>query len=106
MSVYPATPAQITSLQDLESQAGTNTIQDHSLSPGDTEAVENWACPDADAELWGLLVQAINAVGAGTATSDQQNADAWLTTVIGDAKHRPGDLFRDVHSAAGPCPSR
>ena len=38
--------------------------------------------PDADAELWGLLVQAINAVGAGTATTDQQNADAWLTAVM------------------------
>ena len=80
--VYSATPAEITSLQDLESQAVTDTIQDHSLSPGDTGAVESWARPDADAELWGLLVQAINAVGAGTATTDQQNADAWLTAVM------------------------
>lgn len=80
--VYSATPAQITSLQDLEQQAVANTISDHALAATDTEAVESWARSDADAELWALLVQAIQAVQAGAATTVQQNAVAWLGSVV------------------------
>ena len=80
--VYSATSAQITSLQDLRAEAVTNTIPDHALAATDTEAVESWARPDADAELWALLVQAIQAVRAGTADTDQQNAAAWLNAVV------------------------
>lgn len=78
---YSATAAQITSLEDLETQAADNTISDHSLDAGDYNAVLSWARPDADAELWALFVQAIQAVQAGTATQDQTNAVDWLTAV-------------------------
>ena len=80
--IYSATSAQIASLQVLEQEAVTNTISDHALAATDTEAVESWARPDAKAELWALLVQAIQAAGAGTADTDQQNASAWLTSVV------------------------
>jgi hypothetical protein len=80
--VYSATPAQVTSLQDLESEAVNDTVQDHALASSDTEAVESWARPDAEAELWGLLVQAIQAVDAGSASTDQQDADTWLSAVV------------------------
>jgi Bacterial Ig-like domain (group 3) len=80
--IYSATSAQITSLQDLEQEATANTISDHALAATDTEAVDSWARPDADAELWALLAQAIQAVQAGTADTDQQNAAAWLNAVV------------------------
>ena len=80
--IYSATSAQITSLQDLEQEAVANTITDHALAATDTEAVESWARTDADAELWALLVQAIQAVQAGTADTDQQNAATWLNSVV------------------------
>ena len=59
--IYSATSAQIASLQVLEQEAVTNTISDHALAATDIEAVESWARPDAKAELWALLVQAIQA---------------------------------------------
>ena len=80
--IYSATSAQIASLQVLEQEAVANTISDHALAATDAEAVESWARPDADAELWALLVQAIQAAAAGTAGTDQQNAAAWLTSVV------------------------
>ena len=80
--IYAATSAQITSLQDLEQEAIANTISDHALAATDTEAVDSWARSDAGAELWALIVQAIQAVQAGTADTDQQNAAAWLTSVV------------------------
>ena len=80
--VYSATSAQIASLEDLENQAITNTITDHSLSPTDSNEVLSWGRSDADVELWALLVQAIGAVKAGTASTDQTNAVAWLQAVV------------------------
>ena len=80
--VYSATSAQIASLEDLENQAITNTITDHSLSPADSNEVLSWGRSDADVELWALLVQAIGAVKAGTASTDQTNAVAWLQAVV------------------------
>ncbi len=50
--VYSATSAQIASLEDLENQAITNTITDHSLSPTDSNEVLSWGRSDADVELW------------------------------------------------------
>ena len=79
--IYSATPAQVTSLENLETQAVNNTISDHSLARGDNNAVLSWARSDADAELWALLVQAMQAVAAHTATTDQTNAVDWLTAV-------------------------
>src|SRR6201999_3476200 len=76
--VYSATSAQRTSLQHLENQAVADTISDHGLAATDTNAVLTWGRNDADAELWGLLNNAVTDVHKGTATTDEQNATAWL----------------------------
>jgi hypothetical protein len=78
--LYTATQNQINSLQDLETQAVTDTIQDHGLASTDTNAVLSWARPDAEAELFALIVQAIN-TPAASQTTDQQNVVAWVQTV-------------------------
>ncbi|HXW77987.1 MAG TPA: hypothetical protein VEJ84_00735, partial [Acidimicrobiales bacterium] len=80
MGLYLATPAESGSLTDLEQQAVANTISDHGLSPSDTDAVMTWGHDDAEAELWALLVQAIQ-TPAGSRTTDQQNAVDWLSSV-------------------------
>ena len=79
--LYLATTAQIQSLQVLEQAAVSATIRDHRLAAGDADAVQSWGRGDAQAELWALIVQAIQAPAASRST-DQQNAVAWMTTVF------------------------
>lgn len=76
--LYAATPAQTASIQNLESQAVSNIIKGHQLPAGDADAVKSWGRTEALAELYGLLLQAIN---ASSPTTDQKNAVDWLTTV-------------------------
>ena len=76
---YAATPGQLASLHAFEQKAIQNTLSDHHLRAGDTAAVESWGRADALAELWGLVVQAIQAPNP---TPDQRNVVAWLTTVM------------------------
>ncbi len=78
--LYAATPAQASSLLDLEYQAITNTIEDHGLGGDDGSAVLGWARPDAEAELFALIVQAID-TPAASQTPDQQNAVAWVQAI-------------------------
>ena len=79
--LYLATTAQTTSLQVLEQAAVSATIRDHRLAAGDADAVQSWGRGDAQAELWALIVQAIQTPAASRST-DQQNAVAWMTTVF------------------------
>src|SRR4029077_16746125 len=79
-TIYAATAAQITSLNKLQAQAVANTITDHSLASTDGDAVKSWGRNDALAELWALLVQAVQTPQA-TRTVDQQNAVDWLAKV-------------------------
>lgn len=79
--LYSATNQQLVALDALEQQAITNTLSDHGLPASDAEAVTTWARPDAEAELWGLLVQAIQ-TSPSSRTANQQNAVAWLTGVV------------------------
>jgi hypothetical protein len=79
--IYSATPAQIASLEVLESQAVGNTVTDHSLNPDDQGVVLSWDRSEAQAELWELVVQAIQAVQSDTADPDQKNVVDWLTAV-------------------------
>ncbi|MGH3631175.1 MAG: hypothetical protein ACRDRL_27500, partial [Sciscionella sp.] len=79
---YAATPAQQASLSNVEQQAVANTISDHKLSASDTTAVQTWGRDDAEGELWALIVRAVSAVHAGTATPDQTNVDNWFTEVV------------------------
>ena len=60
--------------------ATTNTIEDHGLARTDGNAVLTWARPDAEAELFALIVQAID-TPAASQTPDQQNAVAWVQAV-------------------------
>jgi hypothetical protein len=78
--LYAATPAQQQSLQNLEQQAVTNTITDHQLASGDGTAVQSWGQDDAEAELWNLLVSAVQ-MQPTSRTTDQQNAVDWLTAI-------------------------
>jgi hypothetical protein len=78
--LYAATAAQRQSLATLEQQAVTNTIQDHQLAAGDTAAVQTWGQDDAEAELWHLLVSAVQTEPTSR-TTDQQNAVDWLTAL-------------------------
>ena len=78
--LYAATPAQASSLLDLEYQAITNTIEDHGLGGDNGSAVLSWARPDAEAELFALIVQAID-TPAASQTPDQQNAVAWVQAI-------------------------
>ena len=61
-------------------QADTNTIEDHGLSGDDGSAVLSWGRSDAEAELFALIVQAID-TPAASQTPDQQNAVAWMQAV-------------------------
>lgn len=78
--LFAASDAQTASLQNLEQQAMTNTISDHQLPASDAAAVLTWGRDDAEAELWGLIVQAIQ-TPAASRTADQQNAVDWLSGV-------------------------
>jgi hypothetical protein len=79
-TLYAATSAQATSLRNLELQAVANTIQDHGLAPGDTNAVQSWGRYNAEAELFALIEQSIT-TSAASRTTDQQNAVDWVSTV-------------------------
>jgi hypothetical protein len=79
--LYTATAAQQASLEDLEQQAVANTVADHGLGSADANAAQTWGRDAALAELWGLLVQAIN-TPADEQTTDEANAVAWLTNVV------------------------
>jgi hypothetical protein len=77
---YAATAAQQASLQKLEDQAVQTTISDHNLSADDADAVRSWGRADAEAELYILLVKAIN-TSAASRTADQQNAVDWVAAM-------------------------
>jgi len=77
--LYVATPAQREALQAFERQAVENALSDYHLPAGDAAAMQSWGRPDALAELWGLVVQAIH---ASNPTPDQREVVAWLTAVM------------------------
>ena len=80
-SLYVATTQQRISLQQLQQQAISNTLQDHALPASDADAVATWGRGDALAELWGLVVEAIRTPTA-TRTTQQQDVVNWLTAMI------------------------
>ena len=75
--IYTATPDEADSLQDFETQAVANTIQDHGLAATDTNAVLSWGRNDAEAELFALIEQAIETPSTAR-TTDQQNVVDWV----------------------------
>ncbi len=79
--IYQATSAEQTALSDLEAQAVANTLSDHDLPSSDADAVMTWGQADAEAELWALIVQAIQ-TPAASRTADQQGAVDWLASAV------------------------
>src|SRR5262249_9032377 len=75
-----APPETSTRLKNPEDQAVKDIIAAHGLPPDDADAVKSWARADAQAELFALLVKAIN-TPAASRTNDQKNAVAWITAV-------------------------
>ena len=77
--VFFASPAQRTSLRELEKQAVANVIKDHGLTDADSIAVQTWGRNVALAELYLLLTEAIL---SDNRTTDQQNAVDWLSGIM------------------------
>ncbi len=78
--LYAATPTQTAGLLNLETDAIENTIEDHGLASTDENAVLSWGRDDVEAELFGLIVQAID-TPATSLDADQQDAVAWVQAV-------------------------
>jgi len=74
---YVPTPEQKQSLRALEAQAVANVIKGHGLTDADTDAVKTWGRYDALADLYTLVVKAINETDR---TTDQQNVADWVAT--------------------------
>ncbi len=88
-NIYNATPAQVKSLDNLQAQAIQNMLSEHGLPSSDYTAAETWGRDDALADLWGLILQAMQLPascssgqmpGKDCRNADQQNAVDWLTT--------------------------
>ena len=76
---YAATPAELAALQAFEHKAVKDALDEHQLPASDTAAMRSWGRADALAELWGLVVHAIQ---ASNPTPDQREVVAWLTAVM------------------------
>ena len=59
-AVAAAGPDVADSLRRLQDKAVTNTLADHGLPESDRDAVLSWGRDDAEAELWALIVEAID----------------------------------------------
>jgi hypothetical protein len=78
--IYFATAAQTASLHNLENEAVQGVLKLHSLPPTDEAAVRTWGRDAVLAELYVLLVKAIN-TDAAERTADQQNAVDWVAAI-------------------------
>ena len=75
--LYAATPAQASSLQALQNQAVNNTIDAHGLASDDGDAVLSWGRSDAEAELFALIVQAINTPAASRSRTSRTRSPGY-----------------------------
>jgi uncharacterized protein YjbI with pentapeptide repeats len=76
--LYAATPEQAEALKALQKQAVADVILRHGLNAGDADAVLSWGRDEALAQLYLLLVAAIQATSP---TEDQKQAVAWVRAV-------------------------
>jgi hypothetical protein len=72
------TPAQVVALHSLEAHAVSDVLDAHDLPATDRVAVRTWGRTDAQAALWGLLVEAIK-TPVSQRTNVQQLAVDWIT---------------------------
>ncbi|HEX4472928.1 MAG TPA: MBG domain-containing protein [Nocardioides sp.] len=82
-----ATPSQADALRAFERLAVQDVMADHGLPDSDLNAVQSWGRPDAQAELWMLIVQAIQKTPAQRSANQQQVTD-WMA-----------DLYRSQQNA-------
>ena len=91
-----AGPAIAQSMRNLSDQAIQNTLDDHQLPASDRDAALSWARDDAEAELWGLIVEAIT-TSEGQRTPDQQHAAEWMMQLASaqanDAAKQAGEEY-------------
>ena len=91
-----AGPAIAQSMRNLSDQAIQNTLDDHQLPASDRDAALSWARDDAEAELWGLIVEAIT-TSEGQRTTDQQHAAEWMMQLASaqanDAAKQAGEEY-------------
>jgi hypothetical protein len=78
--LYAASTAQANSMKNLQDRAIKDVIQSHGLADGDTAAVMTWGRNEAQAELFAVLVNAVQ-TPAASRDADQSNAVAWLGAV-------------------------
>ncbi|HSW43574.1 MAG TPA: MBG domain-containing protein [Patescibacteria group bacterium] len=82
-----ATAAQRAALSELMQKAVANTAAMHQVPASELSAVQTWGRPDAQAELWGLVVEAITTpacpVGVTTdcRTPNQQHVVDWMAAM-------------------------
>ncbi len=79
--VAKGTAAQADSLRRIQKQAVDLTLAHYQLPESDRNTVLAWGRTEAQAMLWGLLVQALK-TPAGDRTADQRNAREWLATLL------------------------
>ena len=76
----PSRPRGLTSptrCAGCRTRRSTNTLADHGLPESDRDAVLSWGRDDAEAELWALIVEAIDTTESQR-TADQQHAVEWM----------------------------
>ena len=78
--IFTTTTSQLASLRNLENQAVETVLALHGLPPADANAVRTWGRDDVLAQLYLLMVDAIDTT-ATARTTDQQNTVDWITTV-------------------------
>ena len=88
--VADATPAQADALRRFQAQAVDLTLAHYGLPAGDREAVKSWGRTEAQAMLWGLMVQAVQTPGAER-SADQWNVRHWLAALT---KHEVEETAR------------
>jgi hypothetical protein len=81
--LFAATPDQQNALHHLQTEAVQNLIRDHQLSaaPNLTAQAQTWGRPAALAELWGLLLKAVQ-TPPSLRSADQSDAVDWLQSVF------------------------
>ena len=88
-AVYDAaTPPEAQALRDTEAQALAAVLKDHQLPATDLPQVKSYARPDAQAEMWAIIVDALK-TPAGQRTADQQALVDWMSDQVTQQRFQP-----------------
>lgn len=88
-AVYDAaTPAEAQALRDTENQALAGVLADHQLPATDLPQVKSYARADAQAQMWSLIVQALQ-LPTSQRTTDQQGLVDWMSDQLTQQRFQP-----------------